>query len=413
VKRLLDILTFRLRREPPVPVCDTMGAEVSGAAGEADGTYTVCTVDSAFDELRVRLTGTIWTVNAEQVRRDLGKILEDQPLKNVRIDLGEVEYFDSAGAAVLAEIARTCRGQNNTLRLANVPPRIKSFLDLVNFDHLQAPVGMLRPKPAPDFISQVGEGAEKFSRISTELLTFIGASVEALARDLASPTKARWDRLWNLIDAAGSNAVPIVTILSFLMGAILAFQAAIQLRKFGANIFVADLVSVSICLEMGPLLTALIVAGRSGAAYAAHIGTMKVTEEIDALRVMGIDPMRYLVSPRILAVALALPCLTVFADLMGTLGGCLIASTSLDVTATAYFEQVQKVLELGDIGKGLIKSFAFGIEIAVIGCFRGFQVRGGAESVGRATTSAVVISIFVLTITDALFAALFYYAGWL
>ncbi len=413
MKRLLEILTFRRRREPPVPACGTVGADAAVVTDESDGTYTICTEDTAFDELRVRLTGRIWTTNAEQVRTDLGKILEDQPLKNVRIDLGEVEYFDSAGAAILAEVSRTCRKQNNTFRLANVPPRIKSFLDLVDFDHFQGPVGILQPRPSLDLITQVGQGAEQFSRTSGDMITFIGSCMEALGRDFASPRKTRWDRLWRLIEAAGSDAVPIITILSFLMGAILAFQGAIQLRKFGANLFVADLVSLAICIEMGPLLSALIVAGRSGAAYAAHIGTMQVTEEVDALRVMGIDPVRYLVSPRILAVALALPCLTVFADLMGTLGGCVVAALSLDVTVTAYFDQVQKVLEVSDIAKGLIKSFVFGIEIAMIGCFKGFEVRGGAESVGKATTSAVVTGIFVLTITDALFAVLYYYSGWL
>jgi phospholipid/cholesterol/gamma-HCH transport system permease protein len=215
--------------------------------------------------------------------------------------------------------------------------------------------------------------------------------------------------VWKLVERSGSDAVPIVTILNFLQGAILAFQAAIQLRKFGANIFVADLVSVSICLEMGPLLTALIVSGRSGAAYAAHIGTMQVNEEIDALRVMAIDPIRYLVLPRIIAVAFVLPCLTLFADLVGVLGGCLVAVVSLDLTPLSFFNQVHKVLEVSDVAKGLVKSFVFGIEIAMIGCLRGFQVRGGAENVGRATTSAVVMCIFVLTVTDAFFAVLFHY----
>jgi phospholipid/cholesterol/gamma-HCH transport system permease protein len=160
---------------------------------------------------------------------------------------------------------------------------------------------------------------------------------------------------------------------------------------------------------MGPLLTALIVSGRSGAAYAAHIGTMQVTEEVDALRVMAIDPIRYLVSPRILAVAFVLPCLTLFADLLGIVGGCIVAAFSLDVTPVAYFNQVHKVLEMSDVVKGLVKSFVFGIEIATIGCLKGFQVRGGAESVGNATTSAVVTSIFILTVTDAVFAVLYYY----
>jgi phospholipid/cholesterol/gamma-HCH transport system permease protein len=219
----------------------------------------------------------------------------------------------------------------------------------------------------------------------------------------------KWESLSRLIETCASDAIPIVTALSFLMGAVLAFQAAIQLRKFGANIFVADLVSVSICIEMGPLLTAMIVAGRSGAGFAAHIGTMQVTEEVDALRIMAIDPMRYLVSPRIIAVALAMPGLTLIADMVGILGGCVVAVLSLDLTPTTYLNQVTKILEVSDVAKGLTKSLAFGVEIALIGCFRGFQVRGGAESVGTATTSAVVTSIFIIVATDAIFSMLFHY----
>jgi len=231
-----------------------------------------------------------------------------------------------------------------------------------------------------------------------------------LARDLRKPSKVRWDSLSRLLERCGTDATPIVMLLSFLMGGIMAFQAAIQLRKFGANIFVADLVGLSIVLEMGPLLTALIVAGRSGAAFAAQLGTMRVTEEIDALAVMGIDPMRYLVSPRIVAVALCLPCLTIIPDIAGILGGCLVAGFSLDITPTGYFNQLHKVLEVTDVAKGLTKSFVFGIEIAMIGCLRGFQVRGGAEKVGLATTSAVVTGIFAITVTDAIFSVLYYYA---
>jgi phospholipid/cholesterol/gamma-HCH transport system permease protein len=380
----------------------------AGAPQESEAPFFIKVADRAFDELNVSLAGRISVENAELVRKRLVETVKGQPLKNVVIDLGAVEYFDSSAVAILIEVHRLCSELQNSLRLINVPPRIQSFLDLVEFEHFKV-AGILRPEPGPGLLVQIGDGALIVRRNVRDIVTFIGESVTALARDLSHPRILKWDHIWQLIDRSGSDAVPIVTILSFLMGAILAFQGAIQLRKFGANIFVADLVSVSICLEMGPLLTSLIVAGRSGAAYAAQIGTMQVTEEVDALRVMAIDPIRYLVSPRILAVALILPCLTLFADLLGVLGGCVVAAFSLDITPVGYFNQVQKVLEVSDVVKGLVKSFVFGIEIATIGCLRGFQVRGGAESVGNATTSAVVTSIFILTVTDAVFAVLFYY----
>jgi phospholipid/cholesterol/gamma-HCH transport system permease protein len=371
-------------------------------------TYSVRTEDQHFDMIRVYLSGTISMENAELVRRKLVRTMKAQPLKNVVIDLGEVEYFDSAGAAILIDMYRTAEKLNNKLTLENIPPRFQGILDHMEVEsHVEQ--GILQPREEPSVLVQIGEGVLGKYRNAQDILIFIGATVQALTEDLAKPGKVKWDRLWRLVEKAGADAVPIVTMLSFLMGGILAFQAAVQLRKFGANIFVADLVSVSICLEMGPLLTALIVAGRSGAAYAAQIGTMQVNEEVDALRVMGIDPLRYLVSPRILAVALALPCLTLLADLAGVVGGCLVAALSLDITPTGFFNQVYKVLEISDVLKGLTKSFAFGVEIAMIGCLRGFQVRGGAESVGSATTSAVVTCIFIITITDAVFAVLFYY----
>lgn len=411
MQRLKEIFGFggdASEEETDVPSSSGNGAE---RVKEADSqqAFSIRVDDRVFDEVRIVLTGRVEMDNAEQVRKELLKAIEIEPLKNVVIDLGGVEYFDSSGAAILVEMFQVCCRLNNKLRLAKVPERIKNVLAPADLEKCRTD-GILQPQPEPGIIVQVGEGALAFRKNTKDILTFIGACAEALARDLIRPSRAGWERLWKLTERAGADAVPITAILGFLMGGVLAFQAAIQLRKFGANIFVADLVSLSICLEMGPLMTALIVSGRSGAGYAAHIGTMQANEEIDALRVMGIDPIRYLVSPRILAVAFALPCLTLFADLLGVLGGCVVAVVSLDLTPVGYFNQVHKVLEVTDILKGLTKSFVLGIEIAMIGCLRGFQVRGGAESVGVATTSAVVTCIFVITITDAVFAVLFYYS---
>jgi phospholipid/cholesterol/gamma-HCH transport system permease protein len=307
------------------------------------------------------------------------------------------------------EAFHICEHFNNSFKLSNVPPKVQSLLELFDFKEVKS-AGILQPRPQPRLLIQIGEGAQNLYATMRDILIFIGGSVDALVKDLANPRQLRWDSLSKLIEKCGTDAVPIVGLLSFLMGGILAFQGAIQLRKFGANVFVADLVGLSIVLEMGPLLTSLIVSGRSGAAFAAQIGTMQVTEEIDALRVMGIDPVRYLVSPRVVAVAMVVPCLTLMGDLAGIIGGCLVAAFSLDLTPIAYFNQLHKVLEFSDVLKGLTKSFVFGVEIAMIGCLRGFQVRGGAENVGSATTSAVVTCIFVLTVTDAVFSMLFYYS---
>lgn len=362
----------------------------------------------SFDELLIEIKGDISIENAVSVNKELSGILESQPLKNVEVDLGGLHYLDGAGIAVIRNFARNCAKRQNMVTLSNIPKSAKRFLDAPHIDN-DNNKNILKGVEGADLVVQIVEGIDQLRRNAFDIITFIGGIVDAFWSGFRRSISIKWDGFTKLFERAGVDAVPIVVVLSFLMGAILAFQAAIQLRKFGANIFVADLVSVSICLEMGPLLTALIISGRSGAGYAAHVGSMQVSEEIDALRVLGIDPVLYLVSPRIIAVALAAPCLTVIADVVGIIGGCAVAGSSLDITPTAYFNQVQKVLEISDVMKGLIKSLVFGVEIASIGCFRGFQVRGGAESVGSATTSAVVTCIFVLTATNALFSVLFYY----
>ncbi len=363
---------------------------------------------SSFDKVLVRLSGSISLENAGEVLAELVRILEADPLKNVILDLEGVDYFDSGGSAILMEVEALCANARNTLEIRNVPPKVQRLINLPTPRRSTSP-GVLRPGKGPNLLEQVGDGALSVFQSSRDILAFIGSTVMALLRDLSRPGKFNRASLWNLVETSGADAVPIVTLLSFLIGSIVAFQGAIQLRKFGADLFVADMVSLSTCLEMGPLISSLIVCGRSGAAFAAEIGTMQVNEEIDALRVMAIDPMRYLVSPRIIAVAMVLPCLTLLADLMGILGGCAVGAMTLDLTPSTYFNQIVKVLELSDVTKGLTKSFAFGIEIALIGCMRGFQVKGGADNVGRATTSAVVTTLLVLTVTDALFSMLFYY----
>ncbi len=375
----------------------------------ASDEYQIQVHKKSFDTVSIKIAGSISMENADQVRKELLKIVEDESLRDVVLDLSAVMYFDSSGLAVLVDAYEACHRFNNELKLVNLPHKVKAIVGNHNLADLDSK-GVLQPRKQPNVLFQIGEGIENFYSTCKDILIFIGAAIEGLVKDISAPSKARWDSLSRLVERCGTDATPIVVLLSFLMGCIMAFQSAIQLRKFGANIFVADLVGLSIVLEMGPLLTSLIVAGRSGAAFAAQLGTMRVTEEIDALAVMGIDPIRYLVSPRIVAVAVCLPCLTIIGDVAGIIGGCLVAKYSLDITPTAYFNQLHKVLELSDVTKGLTKSFVFGIEVAMIGCLRGFQVRGGAEMVGLATTSAVVTCIFVITFSDAIFSVLFYYA---
>jgi phospholipid/cholesterol/gamma-HCH transport system permease protein len=208
---------------------------------------------------------------------------------------------------------------------------------------------------------------------------------------------------------AGYNSVPIVGVISLFVGIILALQAAYQLRKVGALIYVANLVGVSLTRELSPILTAIIVAGRSGSAFAAEIGSMKAAEEVDALITMGINPVRFLVAPKLIALMIMLPALTIFSDLIGIFGGFVLATTALEIHPYNYFQQSVNALLVKDIITGLIKAWAFGVVITIVGAYQGFKVEGGAEEVGRRTTSSVVASIFLVIIFDLFFTTLFYY----
>lgn len=208
---------------------------------------------------------------------------------------------------------------------------------------------------------------------------------------------------------AGYNSVPIITVISFFIGVILAFQAAYQLQRVGAMIYVADLVGVSITRELGPIITAIIIAGRSGSAYAAEIGSMKAAEEIDALISMGINPVRFLVVPKMFALILMVPALTILADAIGIIGGFMISTTALEIHPQIYYTQTVNAIYMADIVTGLVKALSFGILITIVGAYEGFKVERGAEEVGRRTTASVVVSIFLVIVFDLFFTMLFYY----
>lgn len=263
----------------------------------------------------------------------------------------------------------------------------------------------------------------------TGVLAFIGRSTFGLLRyasglyDLTAKTAywtfvaplqgrgLKWGNAVHQMVLTGFNALPIVSLIAFFVGMVLAFQGAYQLEKFGAGYFVAALVGVSMTRELGPLITAILVAGRSGSAFAAEIGTMKISEEIDALEAMGLNSVKYLVVPKYLAMLAMMPCLTVISDLAGLLGGAVFGMYQLDQTFSMYILATRDALVMRDISTGLVKSVVFGFIITQVGCYEGFSVEGGAEGVGKATTSSVVISIFLIIVADLVFTAFFYYTG--
>ncbi|SMC25201.1 phospholipid/cholesterol/gamma-HCH transport system permease protein [Desulfacinum hydrothermale DSM 13146] len=332
-------------------------------------------------------------------------------LRTIVLEMAPVSTVDSAGAAVLKTWQKECGARGINLELSQAAPQVEAFLRFAGFFEKPTarPAPSKKRSPLPE---RLGVAAVRLWNDTRDLIQFIGGVTVAVGPCCFNPKRFRPREILYYIQQSGPEAVPIVFLVSFLMGLIMAFQAAVQLRQFGANIFVADLVSLALTRELGPLMTAIILAGRSAAAFAAEIGTMKVNEEVDALTVMGFEITEFLVMPKVVALAVSGPLLTVFANASGILGGIVVGVLSLDLTPASFILEVWQILTVGDVAGGLVKSLAFAVVVALVGCFRGLQTERTADSVGRMTTSAVVTSIFLIILTDAVFTIIFHVFSW-
>ena len=322
------------------------------------------------------------------------------------IDGAEIEAFDTVGAWMLQKLLHRLRGEGVTIQLRDMRPEFAKLLEVIeqqSADPTESPLALSRQSRLESLGRRVVASFEQ----SVALLSFIGECSFALAGSIAHPRRFRWRPILFNIRSAGFDALPIVGLLSFLLGIVVAYQGADQLRQYGANIFVADLVGLSMLREFAPLITAIIIAGRSGSAYAAQIGTMAVTEEIDAMRTLGIPPLELLVLPKIIALLIVLPLLTVFADVLGVTGGMIMAHAQLDVGYGEFLDRFVKAVSVTAYLIGICKAPVFAAIIAVVGCFQGFRTKGGADSVGRQTTRAVVQSTFLVIVADAVFSVAF------
>jgi phospholipid/cholesterol/gamma-HCH transport system permease protein len=261
------------------------------------------------------------------------------------------------------------------------------------------------------FLERIGAGAINAAGSLTETLAFLGEMTVTFVRLLGMKARYRFSDLVLLIQQCGAQALPIVTLISFLVGVILAFVGAVQLKQFGAQIFVADLVGIAMMREMGAMMTAIIMAGRTGAAFAAQLGTMKVTQEVDAFTTAGFSPLEFLVLPRVMALVLMMPLLCLYSDFVGVLGGAAIGVGMLDLSWTTYFQQTANAVSLTDIFGGVFKSSVYGVLIALAGCLRGLQCGNSSSAVGDAATSAVVTGIVAIVVACGLFAVVFYILG--
>jgi phospholipid/cholesterol/gamma-HCH transport system permease protein len=260
-------------------------------------------------------------------------------------------------------------------------------------------------------VEKVGEATVVAAREAVQLVDFLGLTVVTLLRALRNPGRLRVAAIVTHMERVGLDALPIVGLLSFLIGVVLAYQGADQLRRFGAELFVVNLLGIGVLREIGILMTAIIIAGRSGSAFTAQIGAMKVNQEVDALRTLGLDPMELLVLPRVLALMITLPLLGFYADVVGLMGGALMSYATLGVTLGQFLRQLQLAVDEGTLLVGLSKAPVFAFVIAMVGCYQGLKVTGSAESVGRLTTTSVVESIFLVIVIDAFFSVLFSFLG--
>jgi len=370
-------------------------------------TFAIHVREERGGEVLFFLSGRIEVGNLHLFASETDALMNQMTPRKLQVDLSKVEYLDSVGALGLLQLEGKARARSILFQFDNVTEEAKRMMGLINPKSLT--MKPLLSEKKSNVIERIGDGSLKIFNDFISIITFLGDLLTGLIYSFMHPRSIRWEDLLFYMKRAGVEGLPIVGLISFLLGLIIAFMSSLQLKQFGANIYVAQLVGVAMVTELGPIMTAIIVAGRSGSAFAAEIGTMKVTEEVDALVSMGFDPTRFLAIPKVLAAILMVPVLTLYADFFGIAGGLVVGVLGLDLTVYTYVQETMKVIAVTDIVKSLIKSAVFAVLIAGIGCQRGFQVRGGAEAVGSATTSAVVAAIFLIIVTDSAFAIIFTY----
>jgi phospholipid/cholesterol/gamma-HCH transport system permease protein len=343
---------------------------------------------------------SIWRQSTQSLRRARPGLLI--------VQAEDVEYCDAAGIALLVECRRIQEQSNGRIDIRGLRPQFQQLMAVFEIDRV------IPPPPSPGllagFIGSLGEMVVRLAGDFLAQVNFTGEVFAKLLRTVQHPRSLRGKDMLLIAEKAGVNAVGITGLLGFLIGLIIAFQSAASLQKFGAEVFVADLVVLGLLRELGPLITAVVLASRSGSAFAAEIGTMKVNEEIDALTTMAVDPVQYLVLPRVVAAVLILPLLTMFNELFGLIG-CGLVMASWNVPVETYVDRVREAATLTDLFSGLVKTLVFGALIGGLGCLRGLQTQTGPSAVGDSATRAVVSGIIAIIVADGLFAVAYYFLG--
>ena len=358
------------------------------------------------DAIKLILAGRLDSTTTGAVWRQTSAAVALAHASQVIVEASGVEYCDGAGIALFIHLRNQQSARGGGFEIQGLHAEFQELLrDITGGETLAA---SLPVEEETNFAEQIGKAVFELLQDIRTVISFVGELFLAMAHAARYPHRVRWRDTLKIAEALGVDALPIILLIGFLMGLIMAFQAAIPLGQFGAQIFVANLIGLAILRELGPLMTAIVLAGRSGSAFAAEIGTMKVREEIDALKTMGLEPVRFLVVPRVIAALVMTPLLTIFADLVGLMGGSVVL-LSLGFPLITFFHQLQSAVTYGSPVGGIVKSFFFGILVAAIGCLRGLQTKNGASAVGESTTRAVVSAIILIVITDGIFSVIYYY----
>jgi len=356
------------------------------------------------ERMEVALAG-VWRITEQ--RPSWASVVKRAHPKRVEVSVEGVERWDSSLLLFLFEVEQWCRATGAYFDGERLPEKIRTLLAQLDVSH-QTSVPFDRAK---SFVEVVGVATADLWGKAREMVQFVGESVIGAVRIVKNPQKFRWRDCLDEMLQCGAMALPIVSLISFLTGVTLAYTGALVLRQYGGDIYVADLIGMAVCREMGAVMTAVVLAGRTGAAFAATLGNMKANEEIDALETLGISPVDFLVVPRLLALFVMMPLLTLYSDALGILGGMAVSMMVLNIPPAAYWVEMGTIVGIGDVSVGVIKAGTFGLIVGLSGCLRGLQAERSAAGVGRAATSAVVTSILLIVVADAVFAVLFNVIG--
>lgn len=338
------------------------------------------------------------------------KVLSDK-ITGLILDLAQIEKYDSILVAFILQLKESANKKDIHFTYINASDELLKYIELLIPNQQFGDFKAEPDNSIKGMIINLGIGTKNLLSDIRDFVEFFGNLFIKIIKLPFKPLSIRWEDFPMQFFRSGVLAIPITVLIVFLIGLITGYQGAIQLKRFGADMFIADLIGISITRELSPLMVAILVAGRSGSAFAAELGSMKISDEINALTSMGYDKIEFLVLPRVLAVVLAMPFIVIICNLVGLLGGLIAALATLDVTVVSYVNRLEIALNYGDIASGLIKSLFFGFVISSIGCYKGLKVSGGADAVGRFTTSAVVAGVFMIILSDAIFTFIFQALG--